>query len=357
MFLGTKIGVGSLIGTSIAVYEAGPSSIIWIIIFSLITSSLVYYESFLGYTHREKVNDSYISGPNYYIKNKALKYAYIITFLITYTFFFLMIQINSLSGIILLNINIPKYVLFVFLFVLLTILLITKSNQILKILNKLVLFMCLMLLVIFITIVLKNIKIIDLVFINIIEDFLSYKSMIYSIVPALIISLKRNIFQTELLLGTTSISASVSSSSVKETASIQVLGSYFISLIISVLVTISIVIYKIQIKNFDGSYFELINNVFIHHLGAIGGFILIIVVLLFCLTTVISAFYFGINNIIKYFSKFVFIYKFTILFIPLCGIFIKEGVIWDIVDNLLFILMLINSLVILKYIKSDKNDY
>lgn len=54
--LGTKMGVGSLIGTTMSIFIGGPGSLFWIYLFTIITSSLIYIESFLGSKYKQKLN-------------------------------------------------------------------------------------------------------------------------------------------------------------------------------------------------------------------------------------------------------------------------------------------------------------
>ena len=65
--LGTKIGVGSIIGTASCILIGGFSSIIWIILFSFLFTSLIYYESYYG----NKYKKDGIGGP-YFINRYGL---------------------------------------------------------------------------------------------------------------------------------------------------------------------------------------------------------------------------------------------------------------------------------------------
>lgn len=347
MFLGTKIGVGSLIGTSIAVYQGGPSSLIWMTFFSILTSSIVYEEAYLGFKHREKIDGTYISGPNYYIDNKFVKKLYLVLFLISYTFLFLMIQTNTISTIIDINIIVNKWLIFGFFAVLLTLLVNINLESILGILNKLVIAMCVLVMTMFTYVFIKNVSNIDLALNYILSDLLNTKSIIYGLIPTILISIKRCIFQSELLLGTTSISASVSEGNEVDAPSIQVLGYYFIMLV-CLFTGLLIILYKVSSSYISQNYFELISKVFEFHYGRIGVFILILLFLLFGLTTIISAFYFGIKNVSKMNQRIYVVYKFFMIMVPLCGILINEGIIWKVVDTSLLILMIINSIWIYK---------
>ena len=57
MSLGIKIGVGSIVATASSIIIGGYSSVIWMMLFSLITSSLIYYEAYLGKKYRQKYGE------------------------------------------------------------------------------------------------------------------------------------------------------------------------------------------------------------------------------------------------------------------------------------------------------------
>ena len=52
--VGTKVGVGSIIGTTVCIIVGGVASVFWIMISSLMMSSICYYESYLGKKYRKK---------------------------------------------------------------------------------------------------------------------------------------------------------------------------------------------------------------------------------------------------------------------------------------------------------------
>lgn len=334
------MGVGIIIGTTICIYECGPSSLFWMIIFFIVSLPITYYEASLGYKYRKKINDNYISGPPYYMKNKCIKKIYIYLFLLTYSCLFLMVQTNVISNIIDINIYVNKYILVVFFSLLLTYLLIIDLKSIISIMNKLVIFMCMFIVFILMFVFVKNIYLVNGIITLVVNDIFNYKSIILGLF-AFVLVFKRCFFQTELLVGTTSISSSLSNSSLESTSRITVLSSYFI-FIISILFSYMILVYKIDNLVDYKSYFHLINNVFIYHFGDIGSFILIILFLILSLTTIIGAYYFGINNIKMYNKYLLFPLKALMLLFPLCGILISSNIVWEIVDIFMVILMILN---------------
>ena len=138
--LGTKVGVGSIIGTTVCVIVGGFGSIIWIILFSFLMSSICYYESYLGKKYRMKNKDNFIGGPyfilRYGINSKILALFSCILLIIVYCFFFQMIQLNTISNIIILNTNINKSIIICCVFLILLITIDLSINSVLKLMNK-----------------------------------------------------------------------------------------------------------------------------------------------------------------------------------------------------------------------------
>ena len=84
MSMGAKIGVGSIVGISLAIYVSGPGVLLWIWIISLLSSILTYCESYLGCMYKR--DDQ--GGVFYYISrglnNKGLSIIY--TFILVFVY-------------------------------------------------------------------------------------------------------------------------------------------------------------------------------------------------------------------------------------------------------------------------------
>jgi len=93
MSLAAKIGVGSLSGVALALYFGGVGSIFWMCIISLLVSINTYVECKLGIKYRDKIGNSFVGGPSFYIKkclnNKYLSILYGILVIVTYSVLFL----------------------------------------------------------------------------------------------------------------------------------------------------------------------------------------------------------------------------------------------------------------------------
>lgn len=348
--LGTKVGVGSIIGTTSSIIIGGFSSVIWIILFSILTTSIIYYEAYLGRKNRVKLNNDYIGGPNFIVKNKLLSFISLILLLLIYTFMFQMIQMNTISNMILLNVNISKKLILIVFLIILLVTINLKIKEILNIMNKIVPIMCLFFIIICLYGIINNY---DILFSSM-EVYLKDIFSIKSILCGMIIGIKRSIFMNELLIGTTSLSASTDKNDMNISIKYQILSIFFITITMTLLISSLILIY-IYNNPIINDYNLLINNIFHTTYGSIGTLFLIIILILFGFTTILSGFYIGKTNI-EYLTKsklILNIFKLLFIVVTLSGIIINNFFIWKYLDNLIFIMIIINSYSIIKSLGSD----
>lgn len=348
--LGTKVGVGSIIGTTSSIIIGGFSSVIWIILFSILTTSIIYYEAYLGRKNRVKLNNDYIGGPNFIVKNKLLSFISLILLLLIYTFMFQMIQMNTISNMILLNVNISKKLILIVFLIILLVTINLKIKEILNIMNKIVPIMCLFFIIICLYGIISNYDILSSSIKIYLKDIFSIKS----ILCGMIIGIKRSIFMNELLIGTTSLSASTDKNDINISIKYQILSIFFITITMTLLISSLILIY-IYNNPIINDYNLLINNIFHTTYGSIGTLFLIIILILFGFTTILSGFYIGKTNI-EYLTKsklILNVFKLLFIVVTLSGIIINNFFIWKYLDNLIFIMIIINSYSIIKSLGSD----
>lgn len=354
--LGTKIGVGSIVGTASSILIGGISSVIWMIIFSIICTSLIYYESYLGIKYRKKINNDFVGGPYYTIKyglkNNVLANISLIILIITYSFLFQMIQTNTISNIILLNININKIILILFFFIILVVTISFSIKDVISVMNKIVPFMCLIFLITCLSGIIKNIDTLFLEFKDLNLNLFSTRS----ILVGLIIGVKRSIFMNEILVGTTSVSSATDKNEMDVSISLQLVGVYFITLVVSVLMSLLAIIYM-HYNISSGDYINLINNIFMYTNGKLGIYLLIIILVMFGFTTILSGYYIAKSNIEYIFNnKYINIFKILFILITLSGMVFDNSIIWKVVDFFIFIMIIINSYSIIKLLGSEKYD-
>ena len=347
--LGTKIGVGSIIGTISSILIGGFSSVLWIIIFSFVFTSIVYYESYYGNKYKKLNNDEYIGGPYFIIRyglnNKILAYLSVILLIIVYSFLFQMMQFNTISYILLNKLYISKIMVIVISVIILLITINMSIKDILNALNKIVPYMCSIFISVSLFIILTNINNINtsLFF----KDFLNIKS----ILSGLIVGIKRSIFMNETLIGTTSTSSASDKNDIEVSIKYQILSTYFISIIITVLITCLLLIY-LNNNGITNDYNLLVFNIFNNLLGRFGIFFLTIIYILFGFTTILSGYYIGKNNI-DYITNNKYIkciFKLLFITFSIFGIIFKSEFIWKYIDIFIFIMIIINSYSIIKLV-------
>lgn len=350
--LGTKIGVGSLIGTTSSIIIGGFSSAIWMILFSLLTTSITYHEAYYGNKYKKENNNNFVGGPYYILKyglnKKILSIISLIFLIVIYSFLFQMIQMNSI-GYLLELLSIKKNLIIIISLIVLFITFRLSIEEVLNGLNKIVPLMCLLFLIVSIYGIIKNFKLIDITLIT--KDFTNLKS----ILTGLVIGVKRSIFMNELLIGTTSTGSASDKNDIKVSINYQILSVYFIGVFITIIISLLLLIY---LSNNDilSNYNLLLTGVYTSILGKYGLLFLLTLYILFGFTTILSGYYIGKNNIEYLTNSKVILNIFKTIFIlfAVSGILFKSEFLWNIVDNLILIMIIINSYSIIKLIKCKK---
>ncbi len=350
--LGTKIGVGSLIGTTSSIIIGGFSSVIWMILFSFLATSIIYVESYFGNKYKKENKNNYVGGPyfilRYGLNKKILSLIALILLIVIYSFLFQMIQMNSI-GYLLELLNIKNIIIIIISILVLIITFSLSIDEVLSSLNKIVPIMCILFLVVSIYGIIKNFNLIN---INIfLKDITNSKS----ILTGLIIGIKRSIFMNELLIGTTSTGSASDKNDLKTSINYQILSVYFIGIFITIIITLLLLIYM-STNDIINNYNLLLTGVYTQILGKYGLYFLLTLYILFGFTTILSGYYIGKNNI-EYLTnnkKILSIFKIIFISFAVSGILFKSNFLWNLVDNLIFIMIIINSYSIIRLIKCKK---
>lgn len=349
MSLGTKIGVGSIVGTASSIILGGYSSVIWMIIFSFITSSLIYYEAYLG----KKYSVNNVSGMYFIIRNglnkRVLSIFSLIMLILLYSFLFQMIQSNTIGNILYLNYGIDKRIICISLIIVISFIIFFNIKDVINVMNKIVPVMCILFIILSLYGVISNLDI----FVNNLKhiDLFNIKSLMCGMV----IGIKRSIFMNETLIGTTSVSSGIDNNDIITSSNIQVLCSYFISFFITIIIASLLIIYNpVKINDYN----LLISETYFMTTGKIGIYILSIIVILFGVTTMLSGYYIGKSNIDLIVNSKVLSLIFKVLFVlsVVIGVYVDNNLIWKYLDKVMFIMILINSYSIIRMLGSGIND-
>ena len=342
MSMGAKIGVGSIVGISLAIYVSGPGVLLWIWIISLLSSILTYCESYLGCMYKR--DDQ--GGVFYYISrglnNKRLSIIYTFILVFVYAVGFVGIQSNTIIKSIDHVINIDKYVVVIGLCLFIAMIIFNNIKSIIDFMAKLVPVMCVLYIVFGLFILFNDIDRIIFIFNLILEDGLRFDR---AIIGVIIVGLQRGIFATEAGIGTSSIASSISSNDKMGQGIFQVMGVHFISLVI-VTITGFIIIGS------DYSYVgtvngvEIIFDIFNHYYGFFGKIGLCIIIILFAISTIVSGYYYSIKGLefLKgtLSSVGTILIKILVVLLVFMGGIVDSTVIWSVIDTLVLFLLLIN---------------
>ena len=362
MTLGSRIGVGSIAGVSLALYLGGPGSIFWMWTSAFLAASNTFSETVLGIIYRKKDGDDYKGGPSYYIKdglNKPkLGGLYAILILVSYVGGFVGIQGNTITKSVLEIIDIPKFIVGILLVLVTALIIYGGLKKIAAFSSKLVPIMTIFYIGIALYVICKNITLMPSIFKEIITSAFSLKSVYGGFLYSVIIGIQRGIFSNEAGLGTGSITSSTSSTkSPTSQGYIQILGIYVTTLLICTATVIIVMTsnYKELVLS-DVNGIEITQYAFKYHLGDFGNILLFISVLLFSFTTILTGYYDGESSL-KYFIDSIKTYhlnalKIGSLIVLFLGCIVSSTFLWSFVDILMAMLAIINIYALFKL----KND-
>lgn len=347
MSLANKIGVGSLSGISLAIYIGGPGTIFWMWLFTILVSINTYLESYLGVKYKEKDGCFYKGGPSYYIKgglnNAKLSLIYTILIIFSYIFCFLPIQTNTISILIHDTFNINAIVIALVITFLSGIFIVKGLRSISNLCSKIVPFMSFIYICLGIYVLFNNISFLPSIFKLILSDAFDLKSIISG---GIFIAIEKVIFATESGLGTGAIaSGTMDSFNCEKAGYIQLIGVYFIGLIITSITAIIVLSSNYDVLNLDYvNGIEITKYAFNYHFGVLGDYLLNLILVLFAFSTIITGYYYGesaLKSINDGKIRIVLLKALTITLLFI-GSFLKPNIIWKLVNVSTGLLALIN---------------
>ena len=350
--LGAKIGVGSLSGIALSILIGGSGSIFWMWIITLITGIISYIEGYLGIKYQCKNNkNELIGGPSFYLSNvtkyRILPIMYSIILIIAYIFGFITIQSNTIVNSISYISSINKYFILIILVIITSLIIFKGLKKIAVFSAKIVPIMAVLYILIGLYVIITNYKLIPIIISDIIANALNIKSIISSFIPMVIIGIERGIFATEIGLGTSAITSSMTNDTKENQGYVQLFSIYFTSFVICTITVFIILTSKIDTSNYINiNGIEYVIDSLIYHLGNYGVIVFVIITILFSFSTIIGGYTFGelaLDFIIKNINnKIIVIFKIITILLVFIGGIINPNILWNTIDVLVVLLMLIN---------------
>ena len=357
MALAGRIGVGSLSGIALAVYIGGPGVLLWIWLTSLFCAPLAFAESLLATIYRKKDKDNYTGGPYYYIKEglkkHKLAFVYASIILISFTWGFSTIQINTVSKCINAISGINPLIIGIIISILVALTIFKGVKKIAETTSKLVPIMTIFYGTICLLIIGANINSIPNIIVDIFNSALNFKTFGIGIVATLLIGMQKGIFSSEVGLGTGSIVAGTSNTNnPTNNALVQTFGIHIENLLIATITVLTICLsnYK-ELIIIDANGIELTLFAFENHLGFLGPLFISITIALFALASLITSYYYG-ESALKFMKNhhkadLITLKIITIIFIVI-GSIASSNLLWTVVDIMVGIMAIINIYALFK---------
>ena len=297
--LAGKIGVGSIAGIALCIFQGGKATIFWLWISSIILASLTYVETKLSIKYRSKENNRYVGGPSFYIEkglnNKKLAKAYAFLIILAYVLAFISVQTNTIVKQMEMTFNFSKLSIAIFLVVITYFSLKKGVDSISNLTAFLVPVMGGIYICIGIYVITNNFDQTLVVLKEIVTEAFDIEGLKGAILIPIIIGIERGVFSSESGIGTTAMITALSNNNdVEKEAKLQVLATFFTGLVICTITALIILTTSYQNINFtDINGIEVVTYAFYKHLGPIGIIILTIVIFLFAFSTIVTCFYYG----------------------------------------------------------------
>ena len=364
--LAARIGVGSLAGIALGLYQGGIGVIFWIWLSCLITLPNSFVESTLAVMYHEKDGRYFKGGPPYYIekglKLKKLAIIYAITISLCYLGGFLAIQSNTIAACLDKYLSVPTIITGVVVSIISYFIISNGLKRIANFTSILVPIMGIIYMIVALYIIIMNIKDIPLLLEKIIMEAFNIKALGWGIISSMIIGVERGIFSSEAGIGTGAVASGTSDTKYPfKQGYLQMLGVYFTSFIICSSTAFIILTSNININSFhDPNGIEITLEALNHHLGRFGTIVLLISIIAFAFSTIISGYYYGESNI-KYLNKkmnkkSIVLLNIFVVIVLLYGAIAKPSSLWNIVDIGVAILAIINSIAIFGLRKNVVNE-
>ncbi len=370
----SRVGTGNLAGVAIAISLGGAGAIFWMWLVALIGSASAFAESSLAQLF--KVDDEetkYRGGPAYYMRD-ALKQnwmgvAFAVSISICFGLIFNAVQANTISASLINSFSISadnehlvKFVIGLLLAIFTAYVLFKGAHQIAKVTKVVVPIMAVSYVVIALLIVILNFKMIDDVFVMIIDGAFNPSAAVGGVSGALINGMKRGLFSNEAGMGSApNAAASADTKHPVIQGLIQTLGVFVDTIIICSATAFIILISGVNTTgSTDG--IALTGDAMASILGDWSLYYLAFAVFCFAFSSILGNFYYAQSNVefISESHKNLNIFKVVVVILVFLGAIASSDIVWALADVFMGIMAILNLVAIVllsKYVMLLLHDY
>ena len=164
----------------------------------------------------------------------------------------------------------------------------------------------------------------------------------------------RAIFISESGIGTSALSASACDNDPSKQGMLEILGIHittFLVCFVTFLIIVTSDYYLINFGNING--IEIVMYAFNYHFGNLGKILLSGITILFAVSTIISGYFFGENNVRLFTNnkKIINIFKIIVLCVIAISGYVSPSILWNLTDFFIAMLAMINISSILRIMK------
>ena len=354
--IATTMGMGNIVGPSLAIMVGGPGALFWLLVYIFFGSVIKFAEVTFAVSTRIKTEDGHIiGGPMQYLKEVSFYLAHwyngaIIVLLISWT----SLQSNTLASV-LVQENIPAWVTGLLLSILTLIILQGGAQRVGIIASRLVPLMFVLYVSSALFILLKDINLLREAIVLVMNNIFTRAAAVggfagATVFQAMRIGILRGILMTEAGVGTASIPHALSDAKRPVDQGILAMCSMVTDMFLSLLSGLLALVTGVWMQGVFRS--TLIYEAFSLHLPVFGRFVLVLSVVLFVLTTVIGNSFNGMqsfNALTRY--RFVNFYIAMIVAVVFWGALMSAPLAWEIADVIMVFVALPNliGLIVLTY--------
>lgn len=338
--MASTIGMGNVVGPSLAVYSGGPGALFWLVVYIFFGSVTKLTEVVLALHTRERLEDgSIVGGPMQYLKKVHPFLAYWYMSVMIFLFMgWSGLQSNTLGQIFELE-GVPKWVIGISLAVMVYLVLRGGIQRIGMVTSKLVPIMFFLYVSFALFILLNDTEALINAFRLISENIFSPTAPVgafmgVSVMKAMQLGIYRSIYITEAGLGVSSIGHSMSDTNRPLDQGILAMVSMLADAILSMLSGLLVLVTGVWLAGDFRS--TLVYEVFKLNSPFIGRIILVISISLFVITTVIGNTFNGTQAFTSFARhRYVNWYLWATLFVIACGSMMTPRVVWELMDIML----------------------
>jgi len=358
--LSTTIGMGNIVGPSIAIMMGGPGALFWMISFAFFAGILKFTEvSFAIHTRKKMPTGEIISGPTQYLKliHSWLANWYGAIIIIVFAVWN-GVQSNVLASVFAKE-SIPKW-LTGFVLAFLAILVVSGGAKRVGLLaSRLMPIMCLSYVAFASLLLFRDMGALYNAFSLVFSSAFSFKAGAGGFFGAMSAGIFKSIYSTEAGMGTTSIPHSFSD--VKDPTNQGVLAMYgiaadaFIGFVSGLLILVTGVWLSAGVE-FNNNINTLVYEVFKANSPVLGRFVLMASIGLFVLTTIIGNTFSGSHSFASMTKhRLVWLYQVFMVIMIFGGSFVSAPLVWSIIDILIILVAVPNviGLLILAFKKPE----